>query len=222
MKGAEKVSVPFSMNGTEVDLPLPKYHGLILLLHMQHHMLSEGIGLRHLLDYCLFVDRTSQDDFWQTDLLPILKKIGLYKYAQVMAKTGTLYFNTRCPSWAEEAESDLCDAVMQDILIGGNFGRKNMTRSLSGRMISQHGKEGTRHGSVYNLWHTLNHAVALKHPIVHKIPPLYLIYDTGIAFRWCYRVMTGKRRSMIGSSKYVAERKSVYAQLKIFEIEKGL
>lgn len=43
--------------------PEPFYHGLIMLLHMQHHLLAEGIGLRHLCDWAVFVDRFSDTEF---------------------------------------------------------------------------------------------------------------------------------------------------------------
>jgi len=218
MKGALDETVPYSNNGAVINLPLPKYHGLILLLHMQHHMVAEGLGLRHLIDWCYFVQQTEHEEFWSTDLLPILKDIGLLNFAAVMTKTGSMYLGTPCPDWCGDVDEQLCDDVMQDILTGGNFGRKNKERSKSGMMISDHGKDGTKHGKVYYLWKTLLAGVWIYWPIVKKYPVLYLIFIPAFVIRRFYRVLTGKRTPVWKSAQYVDERKSVYDQLHLFEV----
>lgn len=218
MNGVLDDSINFEVDGSVFELPHPKYHGLILLLHMEKHMLSEGIGLRHLIDFICFVDKTAGDKFWNTDLLPLLKKIGLYKYTQVMTKIGAMYFGTHCPDWAVDAEEELCDAVMQDILDGGNFGRKNSVRAESGVMISHSGKDGTRHSKIYNLWRAFQSSVREHFPIVKKHPLLYPICDVAIILRWIWLVLVGKRHSVILKFIYADERKSVYDRLEVFKI----
>ena len=47
MEKAEEVL----FEGEKIRIPAPFHHGLILLLHTVHHMLGEGIGLRHLCDW---------------------------------------------------------------------------------------------------------------------------------------------------------------------------
>lgn len=220
MKNALENTIHYKMgsNGT-VKLPLPKYHGLILFLHMQHHMLAEGIGLRHLMDVCCFVDKTWKDSFWEDELLPLLKRIGLYRYAQAMVKTGGLYFGTVIPEWCENIEESLCDEIMLDILTGGNFGRKNPERSASGMMISEHGKNGTKKSKFGNLWSTIVKTIPLQFPIVKKRPILYPFLIVWFIIRRFWRVVTGQRKSLVSSIKYVDERKSVYDKLKVFEVE---
>ena len=200
-----------------VCVPKPKYHGLVLLLHMQHHMLGEGLGLRHLMDFGVFIDRTEKDEFWNTDLIPVLKEIGLFKYAKVMAKTSSMYFGTACPEWASDAEEDLCDAVMNDILAGGNFGRKNADRARAGMMISEHGKEGTKHGKIYNLYHTLHESTPNYHPEIRNHKVLWFFADCGRALKYLGYMMIGKRSSLAKMSNYSDERRSVYNRLNVFE-----
>lgn len=218
MKNVLENTVTLNMQGQEIQIPLPKYHGLILLLHMQHHMLAEGLGLRHLMDWSAFVNKTSEEEFWQECLIPVLKAIGLFKYAQVMTKVGALYLGSDCPKWCQEAEEDLCDAVMEDILTGGNFGRKNKERASSGNMISLHGKEGTKHGKVYNLWKTLHEAVKVNFPIAKRFYILYPFLDLYIVVRYLFRIVIGQRTSLFTAAKYANERKSVYDRLEVFEI----
>lgn len=218
MKSALDETVSYSENGFVLNLPLPQYHGLIILLHMQHHMVAEGLGLRHLIDWCYFVQKTENDEFWKTDLLPILKKIGLLRFAEVMTMTGTLYLHTPCPDWCKNVDEELCDGVMKDILEGGNFGRKNEERSESGMMISDHGKDGTQYGKLYHLWKTLLSGINGYWPIVKKHSILYLVFIPVFMIRRAFRVLTGKRIPIWKSLAYADERKSVYDRLHLFEV----
>lgn len=47
----------------EFKVPSHIHHALILLLHMQHHMLVEGIGIRHLYDWGAFIKATMDQSF---------------------------------------------------------------------------------------------------------------------------------------------------------------
>lgn len=204
-------------NGNEVFYcPGEAHHGLVLLLHMQHHMVSEGLGLRHLCDWAAFVESTWQRSFWQERLLPLLKNIGLMKYAAVMTRVCAQALGTACPEWAH-AESDLCSAVLLDILTGGNFGRKDRERSKSGMMISEHGKDGMSHGSAYNLWKTLHQSTCSKYPIVQRVKVLHPILDAYRAMLYLGKIVCGKRPSLLKMVPLAQERRSVYERLQIFE-----
>lgn len=212
-KTAENGAEPFCVPGGA-------HHGLILLLHMQHHMVSEGLGLRHLCDWATFVDRTWQEPFWQERLLPLLQKIGLLHYAAVMTRICSNALGTVCPDWAV-ADVDLCRAVLLDILTGGNFGRKDKTRSSSGMMISDHGKDGISHGTTYNLWRTLHSTTPGKFPIVKKVPVLHPFLDVYRAGLYLIRTVRGERSSLSKLAPLAQERRSIYEQLRIFETDEA-
>lgn len=198
--------------------PGEAHHGLILLLHMQHHMVSEGLGLRHLCDWAAFVDQTWQMPFWDMQLLPLLKKIGLYKYAAVITKVCADAFGTSCPVWAY-AEQELCAAVLKDILTGGNFGRKDQERRRAGMMISEHGKNGISHGNIYNLWKSLHQSTPGQYPIVQRVKILHPVLDVYRVGVYLCRRVVGKRPSLIKMGLFAQERRSIYEQLHIFEVE---
>ena len=58
------------------NAPLDKYNALILILHMQHHMLGDGFGIRHLCDWATFINNTVDRPFWD-ELLAFLDDVGL-------------------------------------------------------------------------------------------------------------------------------------------------
>lgn len=197
--------------------PAPVDHGLILLLHMQHHMVGEGLGLRHLCDWGCFVHATRQEPFWQEQLLPLLRKVGLLRYMYVMTAVCVRAFEIARPSWLEEVEEDLIEAVLEDVLLGGNFGRKDPKRAASGLMISNHGKDGVGRSKVYYLYDTLHRSTLEQHPAARKNKVLALVLDCGRAMRYLGRVLTGKRYSLLSMNKDADCRAEVYSRLGLFE-----
>ena len=197
--------------------PNDLYHGLILLLHMQHHMLGEGLGLRHLCDYAVYLKSTYKESFWMDKLVPFLKEIGLFTYASVMAKTCSVYFQIPYPEFFEEVNNELCLEVIKDVFKGGTFGEKDVSRQKSGMLISEHGKAGTKHGALYNLAHGLHVAVITQNKIVKKVWILYPFIYCYRACRFLFLTLIGKKPSLSKMASSARERKSVYEKLKVFE-----
>ena len=147
-----------------------------------------------------------------------MKKIGLLTYARVMTKTCRLFLNSACPAWAE-GEEDLCRAVLEDVLAGGNFGRKDVVRSAGGFLISQHGKEGTEKSMTKNAWRTLVHSTELHYPTVKKHPLSWAVFLPARAAQLSWRILLGKIAIRPASVKAGKERLSVYERLHVFEAE---
>lgn len=200
--------------------PTDDMHGVIILLHMQHHMLGEGLGLRHLCDWATYVKKTANEPFWEETTLPFLKKIGLLKYAVTMTKTCAIYLGIPCPAWAEKGDEKLCREIIEDVFSSGNFGRKDGARAKSGMLISEHGKNGTKKGAIYNLAHSL-HSYVWMQPWVRKCPILYPFVYVWKALRFLFLSMIGKRPNLIKIRSHAEERKAIYKKLKIFEPDKN-
>lgn len=218
MADAVNHSVSAEFDGWTFPKPEDIYHGLIILLHMQHHMLGEGLGLRHICDWACYLQKTENEPFW-SELLGLFRKIGIFKYAQVVSKISSMYFHINCPKWAESADEELCRDIMEDVLTGGNFGRKDDVRARSGMMISEHGKSGTKRGKISNLFLTLHHSTATRFPVVKKCPLLYPILDCYRAALYLVRVAKGERNSLIKLVPAANQRKSLYDRLHLFETD---
>lgn len=218
MTDAVKHSVTAGFDGWSFPAPEDIYHGLIILLHMQHHMLGEGLGLRHICDWACYLQKTAEKPFW-SELLALFEKIGMLTYAKVVSKISAMYFHTDCPKWAESADEELCREVMNDVLTGGNFGRKDKVRAKSGMMISEHGKNGTKRGKLSNLFWTLHHSTATVFPVVKKCPLLYPVFDIYRAILYLVRTAKGERSSLAKLVPAANQRKSVYDRLRLFETE---
>ncbi len=208
---------PFN-NGTHpFHAPTDSRHGLILLLHSQHHMLSEGLGLRHLCDWACFVQKTADAPFW-TNFVPFLQEIGLFTYASVITQLCATYFGTPTPDWVKPSEDTLCRDLLTDVFTGGNFGRKDRLRARSGMMISNAESGGTKRSRLYYLTRTLNDVIKAEHPSVNRLPILYPIFGIQKIVLYGLKVLCGKRLPIGALAAKADERKSVYSQLQLFEV----
>lgn len=196
-------------NGAELKLPQSKYHGVILILHTLHHMLSSGFGLRHLMDWGYFVQKTEKEEFWREELLPILEKVGLLHFAQVLTKTSAIYLHTASPDWIGIVDEVLCDSLMKDILTGGNFGRKEQGRLEHSKYIlnRSQGGVGGRNGFTQAI-----DAVFVKSKKEGRSV-------AAILFEYAGKIVRGERK--LDSAEVVRdaiERKKIYEQLHLFEV----
>lgn len=199
------------------------FHGAILIIHMQHHMTFEGLGLRHLLDWAYFVNKTVNDSFWEDKLLPFLKDIGLYYYTKVITKTCSIYLKSKRPKWCKDVSEDICKDVIEDVLKLGNFGLNNSESSKSGIMVSDSGKGVLKKGSIKYLFKAFHNLVKARHPVVVKCKILYPVFYIIEFIRYIFGLIFGKRTSVSKMVKESKSRKTLYKKLRLFEngAEKG-
>ncbi len=197
--------------------PAPLYHGAILLLHMQHHMVGEGLGLRHLCDWACYVAKTHTADFWTAELIPFLKSIGLFTYMNIMTAVCVSYLAIPAPQWLEPVEPALCQEVIRDVLQSGNFGRKDDKRSASAVMVSNHGKDGTGRSKTYYLYHALHSSTLQKYPLAQKSKVVAFLLDSGRAIRYMARAAVGKRYSPLALMPEAEKRRRLYREFHLFE-----
>lgn len=198
--------------------PTADVHAVVLLLHSLHHLLGEGLGLRHLCDWACFVNATYTEDFWQERVLPLLRETGTLTFAAVLTKTCAVYLGTVCPAWAESAPLSLCGELIADVFALGNFGRKNEERARSG-MFSQQGKGSVKKGKLAGLWRTLKDTMYTAYPILRRCRVLYPFVFVWRAVKYLLLMLVGKRPSLAKVSAYADERRATYEQFALFETE---
>ncbi len=208
----------------EYMVPSDFHHGLIILLHTSHHMTGEGIGLRHLCDWAVFVASLSNEKFCEL-FEQKLKNIGMWYFAQIITRTAIRYLGCPDREWVGNPDSQLVDAIIMDIFKGGNFGHKDYKRGQETLLISSRGKHGVGNNTMFRqLIVSMNEIVYMKWPISKKC---FFILPAGWCFyggRYVLRSLFGKRPKIDINEviKGAEERKDIYRQLKIFENEDGM
>lgn len=109
-----------NINSTHV-LP-DMVNGIVLLEHIGQH-LENGLGLRQIVDWMMFVHRCLSDEKWPEFQL-LAKNIGLETLAIVTTRMCELYLGLPERNWCKSANDDLCIQLMNYILDCGNFGIK--------------------------------------------------------------------------------------------------
>ncbi len=193
------------------------HHGLVMLLHVARHMITGGIGLRHLCDWTVFVDSVS-DGFSQI-FEENLKTIGLWRFALVLTALGTKYLGCKEQSFAKDIDEKFLDALKDDIFAGGNFGKKDLKRSDEAKFITTRKDGGVSDKS------KLSQAIASANEIVRrhwkwaeKVPVVYPFGWIYYGIKYGIKSLFGKREKkditalMTGADK----RKEIYKELELF------
>ena len=199
--------------------PSPFHHGLVMLLHVARHMVTGGIGLRHFCDWAVFVDKVS-DDF-NAMLEDKLKRVGLWRFAQIMTQFCTEYLGLSEQDWAGEVDKQLLSDLKNDVFAGGNFGHKDLSRADEAKFITSRKKGSVNNDSAFKQAFLSANEIVRKHwKFADKVP---VVYPFGWAFfggRYAIRSIAGKRDKVKVSALVngAEKRKEIYQGLKLFEL----
>ncbi len=108
-------------------------NGLVLLEHFAQHM-EEGIGLRQVVDWMMFVDKCLPDEKWN-EFRKMAHSIGLEKLAIIATRMCEIFLDLPAHTWCKNADEMVCRKLMDYILVSGNFGRKYKSKNGPGASV---------------------------------------------------------------------------------------
>ena len=192
-------------------MPSDFHHGIICILHIARHMTSSGMGLRHLCDWAVFVN--SINDFPGL-LQACFESIGVMEFARQLTALCTRYLGLPKQPWAGEYSEAFLSDLIEDILSGGNFGRKKST-VYEGVFTNSEGK-----GRLLTGIRSMNKIVCNYWPILSKVPVLLPLGWLWFCGRYLIRVITGKRKMLSAKTFREADRRSeLYEKFRLFETQ---
>jgi hypothetical protein len=117
----------------KIPVPTIEFNIVFQMAHMMRHFMSEGIGIRHLMDYyylLLKAQAVNLNDNWEN----IFNKLGMNKFA-----TGAMWLMKECFGLDErymivQENKKTGELLLKEMLNGGNFGRND--QRFAKRMIS--------------------------------------------------------------------------------------
>lgn len=186
-------------------------HGLIMLLHMQRHMISGGgIGLRHLCDFAVFVNSIS-DEEWRTMFEEKLKKVHLWEFARSLGKVSEKHLHMPAKDWFADADEELADQLLGDMIIAGNFGYKDKKRyqelAFVSRDVNHRGKLAGLYNSYINKVYSWSPRV-IKHKVL--LPFAIIVYPIRTALLILFKK---KKVSVVDNFKSGSKRNDLYNKL---------
>ncbi len=206
------------VTGKTCLVPSEFHHGIILLLHTATHLTNEGIGLRHLCDWAVFVNRFSNNEFISTFEKP-LRELGLWRFAQLLTLCSEKYLHIEKKQWAGTADEDFLSSIVFDIISGGNFGFKDADRYRQIKYISNRETHKTgKKGAILQAFSSINTKAKTEYDFVKKHKILLPLGWVTVLYDYFLLVLTRKRKldniNTINSAKH---RQSIYKEFKLFE-----
>lgn len=211
LENSEKVQTELG----EITVPSTFHHGLIILLHMCHHLTGDGLGLRHLCDWAVFLNTIGEEKFLEL-FEKTFKDIGLWNFAKIMTFISCKYLGLPGMDWAKDADKKLADYILIDIIIGGNFGQKNVDRAHESLLISSKNEKET--SMLRQFFISANSIVYKNWKFARKCKLLLPFGWIFFGFRYIIRSLFGKRPKIRPQkvAKEASERIDIYSELKLF------
>lgn len=108
------------LGNSKLRCPSANFNALFLLKHAQGHFIDEGIRMRHVLDWALFLRKKQEEVDW-SKVLPMLEVTHTAQFAGVMTAIAVRYLrievhNKGLLDLAELAEQRMVEAVLADIM----------------------------------------------------------------------------------------------------------
>ncbi|MBQ5951083.1 MAG: nucleotidyltransferase family protein [Lachnospiraceae bacterium] len=105
---------------------LPAYiHGFSLLLHINHHLSRTGLGLRHFLDWQMFLEKYGNEDVWE-EMRPIVEATDLTELARFATSLCRNYLGlSKEMPFLPEADRALTADLLAYVAFKGNLGIKD-------------------------------------------------------------------------------------------------
>lgn len=193
-------------------IPSRFHHALIMLLHMQNHLRSSGMGLRHLCDWAVLI---AQYEEFEEECRDKLAYAGLWKFAQLMSLAAVLALGLPRQEWMG-SELETAQELLLEVVQGGNFGRKEKGRSGESLFINRRKEEEV--SRVHQLFISLNSIVYAHWPWFKRCRAALPLGWVGLAFRRIRKIWRGERSSlrMVRSFQRSGKRKALYDRLELF------
>ncbi len=199
-----------------VYVPSVYHHGLIILLHMCHHLTGDGLGLRHLCDWAVFLNTLGEAKFLEM-FEKTFRDIGLWEFVKIMTFICTEYLGLPGMDFAKDADKQLADYILTDIIIGGNFGQKSEDRSHESLLLSS--KNEKKVSMLRQFFSSANSIVYRKWRIAKKLPFILPLGWLFFGLRYIIRSLSGKRPRIRPQkvAREASERMDIYSKLGLFE-----
>ncbi len=99
-------------------------NGLVLLSHISQH-LENGLGLRQIVDWMMFVRSRLDDNKWYSSFMKKAEITGFKTLAEITTKMCQkhLGLSEENITWCKDADEEVCDALMEYVIECGNFGK---------------------------------------------------------------------------------------------------
>ena len=123
-------------NAGRITVPSLRFNVFFQMAHMMHHLLDEGIGLRHMIDYYFLLRKVYEERISLDGMTDELNRLGLRKFASAVMfiMHDVLGLEENC--LIVPVDEGRGKTLLKEILNGGNFGKHSGLTEHS--LVSKH------------------------------------------------------------------------------------
>ena len=106
-----------------ICVPTVAFNLVFQLSHMMRHFFTQGIGLRHAIDYYYLLSQDI-DDKQKSEAIGVMKSCGMYRFFCAIVWVETEVLGLQKNNDIAPANEKTGKMVLQEMMKGGNFGKK--------------------------------------------------------------------------------------------------
>lgn len=159
--------------------PKPLLQSLVLLLHTASHISQSGIGLRHLVDWALFMQRALAPEKISArsmkTMLLTWEQCGLLHFARLLSMATTRAFGTPIMPWFANVDVKKADLLLTDFLASGNLGKRRFRDEYGTTLITNKATVASAQVPLaVRVWKNVVSSTDAHFPAVRRYPVLYI------------------------------------------------
>ena len=208
-------SVEINQLGPDQFPILPwKQNGMELIWHIRQHLYN-GLGLRQIIDWMMFVNCMLDDDHFRI-YRKDLEKCGLEQLAIYVTRMCQRHLGLREENitWCKEADDNVCDELLAFILEQGDFGTKKGFDDKIAKVLSGYNRPQLLLSKLQEIGKT-DWKIVNKYPVLMSVAWIYagikgvhLIFSQKKGIRkFVHEAMLGKKRTSMFSKLYGTSKK---------------
>lgn len=109
----------------KIHVPTGGFNLVFLMIHIFHHLLTEGVGLRQVMDYYFVLCAYPENHEDKEDVVRVVQELGLERFASALMYVIRFVFgiDEQLLLWQPNAEDGIF--LLDEIMISGNFGKQD-------------------------------------------------------------------------------------------------
>ena len=210
-----------SMNDMSFPALSEKHQALMLLMHMERHLIERGVGFRQLCDWAVYL--AAQKELSTVNVfLNMCRDCGLLTFAQVVSKTCVRYLGLQLDNttWCMDITDQMVDALIDDVFRSGNIGKADNEENsalFTGRAMLDEKNQNELRSLIRNL-----NKLANRHfPITIYCKWLLPIFWFFLPLRYMLRSILGlrKKKNVFRALKQSNKRFELHKSLHFYEVK---
>lgn len=108
-----------------IHVPTNEFNLVFLMIHIFHHLFTEGVGLRQVMDYYFVLQAYNESQESKEEVVRVVQELGLERFASALMFVMQTVFgmDEQLMLWKPNAKDG--KFLLDEIMISGNFGKQD-------------------------------------------------------------------------------------------------